>query len=115
MNELDSDSTLLRLGLRSLMLLRCESLVGVVTGSAKVIPAGPLSHAASPVGFALPVWLPAPPCASSCCCCCELLTSPCCAQVDMPGELRLAELLLLQESPRWRLLSPPCCKLPSWK
>jgi hypothetical protein len=35
-------------------------------------------------------------------------------QEDSPGELRLAELLLL-ESPRCRLLLPPCCKLPLWK
>jgi hypothetical protein len=116
MKELDSDSTLLRLGFRSLILLRCESFVGVVTGSAKVIPAGPLSHAASPVAFGFARRLPASPCASSCCCCCwELLPSACGAEVGMPGELRLAELLLLQESPRCRLLSPPCCKLPSWK
>ncbi|KAF6262428.1 hypothetical protein COO60DRAFT_1495917 [Scenedesmus sp. NREL 46B-D3] len=51
-NEFDSDSTRLKLHFSSLILLRRESLVGVVTGSAKTMPAGPLSQAASPVAAA---------------------------------------------------------------
>jgi hypothetical protein len=33
----------------------------------------------------------------------------------MPGELRLAELLLLQDSARCMLLLPACWRLPLWK